>query len=58
MGDSQLVEADFIPGIEDLPEGVMELEFKHRYEDLDSEKFRFVEAEIERRLSLCKVYGP
>ena len=58
MGDSQLVEADFMPGIEDLPEGVMELEFKQRYEDLDSEKFRLVEAEIERRLSLCKVYGP
>ena len=47
-----------MPDIEDLPEGVMELEFKTRYQDLDSKKFRIVEDEIERRLLRCKVYVP
>jgi len=57
MSDSLLVETDFMPDIEDLPEGIMELEFKHRYRDLDSNKFKMVEDEIENRLSRCKVYS-
>jgi hypothetical protein len=56
MGDSSLLEADFMPGIKDLPEGIMELEFKHRYQDLDSKNYRMIEDEIEQRLSRCKVY--
>jgi hypothetical protein len=31
-----LSESDFMPDIEELPEGIMELEFKQRYHDLDS----------------------
>jgi hypothetical protein len=50
------LEADFMPGIKDLPEGIMELEFKHRYQDLDSKNYRMIEDEIEQRLSRCKVY--
>jgi hypothetical protein len=57
MGDS-LAETDFMPDIDDLPEGIMELEFKHRFRDLDSSNYRIVEAEIERRLSRCRVYSP
>ncbi len=57
MSDSLLVETDFMPDIEDLPKGIMELEFKHRYRDLDSNKFKMVEDEIENRLSRCKVYS-
>jgi hypothetical protein len=34
----------------------MELEFKHRYQDLDSKSYRIIEDEIESRLSQCKVY--
>jgi hypothetical protein len=45
-----------MPGIKDLPEGIMELEFKHRYQDLDSKNYRMIEDEIEQRLSRCKVY--
>ena len=56
MGDPQLMETDFMPDIEDLPEGIMELEFKHRYRDLDSKNYRIIEDEIEHRLSLCKMY--
>jgi hypothetical protein len=57
MGDPLLLETDFMPDIEDLPEGIMELEFKHRYRDLDSENYRIIEDEIEHRLSRCKVYS-
>jgi hypothetical protein len=53
-----LSETDFMPDIDDLPEGIMELEFKHRYRDLDSKNYRIVEDEIEQRLSRCKVYRP
>ena len=58
MGGPLLLEIDFMPNIEDLPEGIMELEFKHRYQDLDSKNYRIIEDEIERRLSRCKVYSP
>ena len=53
-----LSESDFMPAIDDLPEGIMELEFKHRYRDPDSENYRMVEAEIEQRLSRCPMYNP
>jgi hypothetical protein len=53
-----LSETDFMPEINDLPEGVMELEFKRRYRDLDSKRYRIIEAEIEQRLSRCRIYRP
>jgi hypothetical protein len=53
-----LSETDFMPEIDDLPEGVMELEFKRRYRDLDSNSYRMIEAEIEQRLSRCSIYSP
>ena len=46
-----------MPRIDDLPEGIMELEFKHRYRDLDSEAYRLVQDEIDRRLATCRVYA-
>jgi hypothetical protein len=58
MSGPLLLETDFMPSIENLPEGIMELEFKHRYRDLDSENYRIIEDEIESRLSRCKVYSP
>jgi len=58
MSGPLLLEPDFMPSIENLPEGIMELEFKHRYRDLDSKNYRIIEDEIERRLSRCKVYSP
>jgi hypothetical protein len=53
-----LSESDFMPAIDDLPEGLMELEFRQRYRDLDSENYRLVEEEIEQRLLRCRVYSP
>ena len=58
MGGPLLLETDFMPNIEGLPEGIMELEFKHRYRDLDSKNYKIIEDEIGRRLSGCKVYSP
>ena len=47
-----------MPDIDDLPEGIMELEFKQRFRDLDSKSYRIVEDEIERRLYRCTIYRP
>jgi len=49
-------ESDFMPGIADLPEGIMELEFKKRYTDLDSQAYGLIDREISRRLNDCRVY--
>jgi hypothetical protein len=56
----QLEEASYMPAITNLPEGVMELEFKSRFEDLDSASYALVQGEIERRISGCSLYqsGP
>ena len=49
-------EADYMPGFDALPEGLMELEFRARYEDLDSAAYALVNREIERRLASCAIY--
>ncbi|HEX9973596.1 MAG TPA: hypothetical protein VGD14_16105 [bacterium] len=51
------MESDFMPNIENLPEGIQELEFKQTYQDLDSATYRMIEAEIERRINLCRIYS-
>ena len=52
----ELSESDFMPAINNLPPSIMELEFKHRYQDLDSEKYGLVDDEIERRIQRCPLY--
>ena len=54
----QLSESDFMPAIDDLPPSIMELEFKQRYQDLDSEEYGLVDDELERRIQRCPVYQP
>jgi len=54
----QLTESDFMPAIDNLPPAIMELAFKQRYRDLDSEKYALVDDEIERRIQRCPVYQP
>ena len=49
-------ETDFMPRTDHLPEGIMELEFRRKYNDLDSEAYKMVEKEIERRIGMCRVY--
>lgn len=53
---NHLNENDYMPRIDNLPEGIQELEFKNRYKDLDSENYRMVEDEIARRIAACQVY--
>jgi hypothetical protein len=49
-----------MPAVTRLPEGVMELEFKTRFEDLDSASYALVQGEIERRIGASPLYhsGP
>lgn len=51
-------EAGYMPGFTQLPEGLMELEFKSRYEDLDSATYALVNEEIERRINGCAIHQP
>lgn len=51
-----LDEFEFMPSVDHLPEGIMELEFKRRFHDLDSREYALVEAEIAQRISDCKLY--
>jgi hypothetical protein len=53
---NRVQEADYMPGFNDLPEGLMALEFTARYEDLDSAAYALVNSEIERRLGSCGIY--
>lgn len=49
-------ESEFMPGIDHLPEGIMEFEFKKSYHDLSSMEYALIEQEIENRISNCTVY--
>lgn len=49
-------EGEFMPRIDRLPEGIMELEFKKRYTDLDSSAYALIDQEISRRIGECRVY--
>ena len=53
---ANLQESDFMPSISELPEGLMELEFKSRYVDLDSARYKMVNSEIADRISSCTVH--
>lgn len=53
---ADLQEAGYMPAFDQLPEGLMELEFKSRYEDLDSASFDLVNREIQRRIGSCELY--
>jgi hypothetical protein len=49
-------EADFMPQVARLPEGIMEEDFQQRYQDTDSDAYRMVNEEIERRIAACRIY--
>jgi hypothetical protein len=49
-------EAVFMPDISRLPEGLQAMQFKERFEDLDSSLYAELIAEIERRIAACAVY--
>ena len=56
MASDALSETDFMPPIDALPEGLMEMEFKQRYRDLDDARYGFVKNDIEQRLALLPIY--
>jgi len=47
---------ELMPFISNLPEGIMELEFKNRYKDLDSKSYRLINDEVDKRLNQCLLY--
>ena len=51
-----LAESDFMPTIDQLPEGITEHEFKREYQDLESEIYQLVDIEIDRRITACRLY--
>jgi hypothetical protein len=53
---ASLHEADFMPSTGELSEGLMELEFKSRYVDLDSARYQRVNSEIADRISRCTIH--
>ena len=51
-----ITEDQFMPRIDNLPEGIMALQFKNRYSDFDSTAYTLVEDEITQRINACLVY--
>ncbi len=56
MGAADLVQAQFMPPIDQLPEGLMEMEFKQRYRDLDDVRYASVKQEVESRIAALPLY--
>jgi len=56
MGAANLVQAQFMPPIDQLPEGLMEMEFKQRYRDLDDVRYASVKQEVESRIGALPLY--
>jgi len=52
----RLRESDFMPSIDQLPEGLIEMQFRSRYKDLDDPAYGRVKREIESRIAMCRVY--
>lgn len=49
-------EDDFMPRVDNLPEGLQEYEFKKTYENIDSETYKLMENEIDRRILGCRLF--
>ena len=56
MAGDGLKESDFMPPLDDLPEGLMEMEFRQRYSDLDDARYGYVKREINTRLALLPLH--
>ncbi len=56
MARDGLVESDFMPRLADLPEGLMELEFRQRYSDLDDARYGYVKREIDTRIAALPLH--
>ena len=56
MSKPGLRESDFMPSLTDLPEGLMEMEFRQRYSDLDDARYGNVKREIDTRIELLPLH--
>lgn len=56
MASDALEESDFMPRLADLPEGLMELEFRQRYSDLDDARYGYVKREIDTRIAALPLH--
>ena len=57
MAITPLPEHSFMPSFDKLPEGLMEMDFKQRYSDLDDVRYRVVKSEIDRRIRQLPVHS-
>jgi hypothetical protein len=56
MADRALQESHIMPPLDELPEGLMEMEFRHRYSNLDDARYAYVKREIETRIAMLPLY--
>jgi hypothetical protein len=56
MSRPGLRESDFMPALAELPEGLMEMEFRQRYSDLDDARYGNVKREIDTRIALLPLH--
>jgi hypothetical protein len=49
-------ETEFMPRVDNLPEGIMNLELKQQFGNLESDAYRMINAEIDRRIAGCWLY--
>ncbi len=49
-------ETEFMPRVDQLPEGIQALELKQQYGNLESDAYRMINAEIDRRIADCWLY--
>ncbi|MDH3993667.1 MAG: hypothetical protein OEV47_12190, partial [Gammaproteobacteria bacterium] len=56
MAEEGLQESDFMPSLDELPEGLMEMQFRQGFGDLDDARYGDVKREINTRLALLPLY--
>ena len=50
-------EDDFMPDIDNLPEGLNEATFKRQYGTTEDTRYKKMQHELDRRISLCRIYS-
>ena len=50
-------EDDYMPDINNLPEGLHEAIFKHQYGTPESDRYKIMQYELDRRIELCRLYN-
>ena len=56
MANAGLQESHFMPSLDELPEGLLEMEFRQGYGDLDDARYGYVKREINTRIALLPLH--